>query len=112
MTMHSGGVATIVSEKIAPGVILEDGAPHTLRDDKAIDAVRAKRDAARWSIGIGIGLMFIGSFSSSLTVGGALMVLGGFLSSFYFSRKLRQLEGDPWAPDPELDAWEEEQLED
>jgi len=95
-------------EKIAQGVTLE---PRVVlgEDEKAKEMHRLqnKRDASRGTAVLGVGLMFAASWSANLAVGGAIMLVWGFAGSFYFSRKMKALDEDPW-DDAEIDAWEKE----
>lgn len=73
-------------------------------EDAQIEALRTKRDNARWSAVMGFGLMFGVSFHAGFAIGGAAMVAYGVVASFYWGRRLRRLKGDPWAYDPDLDG--------
>lgn len=73
------------------------------------DAARftRNRDGARWTAAIGFLMLFAGRFSVALAAGGLVMAAYGAAASFYWSRRLRKLKGDPWAYDPELDGPEQ-----
>jgi len=71
--------------------------------------VTRRRDNARWTAAVGFLLLFAGRFSAGFVVGGMLMAAYGAAASFYWSRRLRKLKGDPWAYDPELDGPRQEE---
>ena len=69
-------------------------------------ALRQKRDDARWYIIVGVALLFAGSINAYLAAGGAAMCLWGLGSYAYWGRRARSAY-DPWK-DGELDEWEDE----
>ncbi|MEK6974790.1 MAG: hypothetical protein AABY18_00445 [Candidatus Thermoplasmatota archaeon] len=69
-----------------------------------VERLRARRDNARWSAVVGFGLLFGASFSSAFLAGGVAMIAYGATVSMYWSWRLRGLQGDPWAFDPDLDG--------
>lgn len=69
-------------------------------------ALRQKRDDARWYIIVGVALLFAGSINAYLAAGGAAMCLWGLGSYAYWGRRARSAY-DPWK-DRELDEWEDE----
>lgn len=73
-------------------------------DQVEVDRLTARRDNARWSAVIGFLMLFAASWLTAFAIGGALMILYGTTASFYWSRRIRQLKGDPWAYDPDLDG--------
>lgn len=75
-------------------------APHAAEAER----LRAKRDNARWSAVVGFGLLFGAGFSSAFLAGGVAMIAYGASVSVYWSMRLRRLQGDPWAYDPDLDG--------
>lgn len=103
-----------MAEKIGQGVILESPPRDTAdagggAQGEELDRLRNKRDAARGTAVLGTGMMFLGSFSAAMAVGGALMLLFGGVGAFVWGRRLRALQDDPWR-DEEIDAWEREQM--
>jgi hypothetical protein len=80
--------------------------PHASRHDQQaeVDRLRARRDNARWSAVVGFGLLFAASFSAAFLFGGVGMMAYGAAASVYWSTRLRKLQGDPWAFDPDLDG--------
>jgi hypothetical protein len=63
-----------------------------------------RRDNARWTAAVGFLLLFAARFSADFVIGGMLMVAYGVLASFYWSRRIRKVKGDPWDYDPDLDG--------
>lgn len=72
--------------------------------DEELARLTARRDNARWSAVMGFVLLFAGSFSTALLVGGIGMIAYGATASIYWSRRLHRLKGDPWQYDPDLDG--------
>lgn len=127
---HRSAARSLVAEKLAPGVIMESPAYAKGRradggsdgrgsgsgsgpsdDADGTDQIRLKRDGARGTAVLGVGMMFLGSgLGWGFAVGGALMTLGGSAAAIFWGRKLRARQEDPW-DDAEIDAWEREQLE-
>ncbi len=68
--------------------------------------LRRGRDSGIWYAGAGVALLFAGSISTALAIGGVLMVTYGAIRYITGSIQLARFEDDPWK-DPELDAWEE-----
>lgn len=97
-----------MTDKIAPGSYHE--APvldvHELAREDAYAANQKKRDQGVWYAVAGIGLIFAGSISTALSIGGMLMVVYGIAHYIRYSLKMARHSDDPWK-DPELDAWEE-----
>ena len=101
-----------MAEKIGSGAWHEGAAP-TDEDaaggqDSDVERFRAKRDSARWNIVVGTGLLFLSGFHLGFALGGAVMVLYGAATTFYWGSRYRKAKGDPWDPDPEIDAAERE----
>ena len=94
-----------MAEKTAAGAYREGPEP---RDDgpnpEQVERLRERRDNARWSAAAGFAMLFAASFHIGFAIGGVLMVLYGVVAAFYWGRRLRQLQGDPWDFDPELDG--------
>lgn len=76
-------------------------------NELAAEKIQAKRDQGLWYAVAGVGMLFAGSISTALSIGGMLMVLYGIFHYTRYSMQLARLRDDPWK-DPELDAWEEE----
>lgn len=96
-----------MAEKLAPGS-WRDGPerprvrPHA--DPAEVERLRAKRDSARWSAVVGFALLFGAGFHTGFVVGGVGMIVYGAAASAWWSTRLRKLQGDPWAYDPDLDG--------
>lgn len=73
-------------------------------DEAELQRLRDRRDNARWSAVVGFGLLFGASFHTGFVLGGVVMILFGASASVYWSARLRKLQGDPWAYDPDLDG--------
>lgn len=73
-------------------------------DHSEVERLRGRRDNARWSAVVGFAMLFAASFSVAFAAGGVLMIVYGVTASFYWSRRLRKVQGDPWAYDPDLDG--------
>lgn len=76
--------------------------------ERQMDEVRQKRTDAMWYLVVGVAMLFASGFHWGLAAGGVLMVGYGATRYAWYNRKLHALY-DPW-DDPEIDAWEEEQL--
>lgn len=77
-------------------------------DAHRMEQFRKRRDDSRWYLVMGVGLMFAGAIHVALATGGAVMVLYGFGAYWYWGQRMKKLY-DPWK-DPELEAWEEEEM--
>ncbi|MEA3189519.1 MAG: hypothetical protein QOD77_101 [Thermoplasmata archaeon] len=66
--------------------------------------LQRRRDAALGAVAGGLGMIFLGSWNTSLAFGGVAMVLAGAPLALFWSARLRKARGDPWAYDPELDG--------
>lgn len=73
-------------------------------DAAEVARMTTRRDNARWTAAVGLLMLFAGRFYTPLVLGGMLMAGYGVLASFYWSRRIRSLKGDPWAYDPDLDG--------
>lgn len=78
-------------------------------DEAKLARLKKRRDSAGWYAVAGTGMLFMGSFSTGLAVGGVLMVSYGALGYLYWGRRITKLD-DPW-DDDEVDAWEDEHLD-
>ncbi|MHB8633676.1 MAG: hypothetical protein ACYDBQ_06905 [Thermoplasmatota archaeon] len=74
------------------------------------DRLVSRRDGARWSAVLGVGLLFLvgplaqfGGIALSLLLGGVVMTLYGLAGWAYWGWRLHRL-ADPWAYDPDLDG--------
>ncbi len=65
-----------------------------------------RRERAVWYAVAGVGLMFAGSISTALGIGGAAMALFGIAEYVRWTLK-RPKDEDPWR-DEDIDAWEEQ----
>lgn len=96
-----------MAEKIGSGSWHEGPSPTSdprAGRDETIERLTQRRDNARWSAVVGFALLFGASFSSAFLFGGVAMILYGVSASMVWSLRLRKLQGDPWAYDPELDG--------
>lgn len=82
---------------------MDAGTSEAARDGR-IRHLQRRRDGSLAAVGGGIGLMFLGSWNSSLALGGAAMVVVGAPLTLFWGWRLRKMKGDPWAYDPELDG--------
>lgn len=81
-----------------------EGEPPAPPEDDLARCTR-RRDNARWTAAVGFLTLFVGGrFLAAFLVGGMLMAAYGVAASFYWSRRMRKIKGDPWAYDPELDG--------
>ena len=78
--------------------------PRTPPDPAEVERLRSRRDSARWSAVVGFLLLFGGSFSAAFVAGGVAMIAYGAVASIVWSTRLRKVQGDPWAYDPDLDG--------
>ena len=78
--------------------------PRRAADPGEADRLRSRRDNARWSAVVGFLLLFGGSFSAAFVAGGVAMIAYGAVASIVWSARLRKVQGDPWAYDPDLDG--------
>ena len=92
-----------MADKIAPGA-WHESPPDPKPATSEADRLRSRRDNARWSAVVGFVMLFAASFSAAFAAGGVLMIGYGVVASIVWGRKLRKLEGDPWAYDPDLDG--------
>lgn len=76
---------------------------------REMERLRERRQDSVWYLVVGVALLFAAGFHWGAGVGGVLMVVYGGVRYMEASRRMRHLF-DPW-DDPEIDAWEEEQLQ-
>ena len=102
----------VVPDKIAQGVIWEPPATPqeaAKRIEAELGRLRDRRDAARWYVVAGFGMLFAGGFSIYFAMGGVVMATYGAVAYMYWSRRMGLVE-DPW-DDEEIDRWEQEELQ-
>lgn len=75
--------------------------------DRERARLRARRDAGVWYAVVGAAMLFVGSLSTAIAIGGVAMIVFGASQYGWWSLRLARTQEDPWQ-DPELDAWEEE----
>jgi len=78
--------------------------PRADPDPAEVERFTQKRDNARWTAAVGLVMLFGAGFSAAFAIGGLLMAFYGVATSFYWSRRLTKVKGDPWAYDPDLDG--------
>jgi hypothetical protein len=86
------------------GMELETRTPAKVEEE--IARARTRRDNARWTVVMGMAMLFGAAFHWALAAGGAAMTMYGGASYVYWSRRMTAMD-DPWQ-DEEIDAWERE----